>query len=180
MIRQQQQQQAASRANKINRRLNVGRQHTHKRKLHGPAHTYTHAHTRRTHSIHTHMLCQHTIASSSPHNLTVRLPLYHGCLESLRDGVIQTWCGSSSSKQRKTKQTLKRGVPAHQCTDFRPAWTCTHVQVSYSSAHRTDTHMQCPHTHSSGPRKLDVRLLLCRGCYQKESFYSSEDKTAAM
>ena len=43
---------------------------------------------------------------------------------------------------------------------------------TYHSTHNTSTtrtHMQCQHTHRSGPHKLAVRLLLYRGCHTVES-----------
>ena len=51
-----------------------------------------------------------------------------------------------------------------------------HATMRYHSTRTTDTHMQMSTHVSSGPHKLDVRLLLYRGCHKGESFYSSGAK----
>ena len=60
------------------------------------------------------------------------------------------------------------------------AQTCTHlITRARIIAYRTDTHMQCLRTHSSGPLKLDGRLLLYRDSHKsKELLQRWSNKTA--
>ena len=86
----------------------------------------------------------------------------------MKDGVIQTDTAAASIYK-------KRAEMWGSITPIRrPARTYSFAHDH--STHRTDTHMQCPHTHSSGPHKLDVRLLLYRDCHNVDGFYSSGAK----
>ena len=145
---------------------------------HTPTHTHTYHSTQHTRIcyVNTRICYVYTrIVSSDSHKLALRLLLYRGCnkveLKTLRDGVLQTWYGSSSSKQS-TKTKCRNVGFQHTNTHTR-----THLHTCIRIiAHTTHTRILYPHTHSSGPHKLDVRPLCNRGCHQVESFYSSGPK----
>ena len=131
---------------------------------------------------HTYHITQHTrIVSNGPHKLAATTAVAQQSLvdaTGYRVKELEGRCDThhmirqqhQQQAEQKNKQ-LKCGVPSRQNTDPH-APTRTHT---YDSTHRTDTNMQCLHTHSSGPHKLYVPLLLYRGCLKVETFYSTAE-----